>query len=126
VYLKDIISKDLIGYTCSYTPVELLSATGLRPYRLLHGDIDLSKEGEKVVRVDACPMVKSNLAFVSANKERFAALVGSTGCDMESRMFDIVAELTDIPVFVFHNPRTDNPMIFNDEIDWLIKQLENL
>jgi benzoyl-CoA reductase/2-hydroxyglutaryl-CoA dehydratase subunit BcrC/BadD/HgdB len=118
--------KDLIGYACSYIPVELLSATGLRPYRLLHGDIDLSKQGEKLVRVDACPMVKSNLAFVLDNKDRFAALIGSTGCDMSRRMFDIIDELTDIPVYVLHNPRTDNRGIYNDEIDWLIRQLENL
>ncbi|MGB7055780.1 MAG: 2-hydroxyacyl-CoA dehydratase family protein [bacterium] len=124
--MKNGAHKDLIGYACSYIPVELLSATGLRPYRLLHGDINLSKEGEKVVRVDACPLVKSNLAFVLANKNRYAALIGSTGCDMSRRMFDIVAELTDIPVYVLHNPRTENPAIYNDEIDWLKKQLEHL
>jgi benzoyl-CoA reductase/2-hydroxyglutaryl-CoA dehydratase subunit BcrC/BadD/HgdB len=124
--LKNGVYKDLIGYACSYIPVELLSATGLRPYRLLHGDINLSKAGEKVARVDACPLVKSNLARVLANKDRFAALVGSTGCDMSRRMFDIIAELTDIPVYVLHNPRTESSIMYNDEIDWLANQLENL
>lgn len=119
-------AKKLIGYTCSYIPVELLSATGLRPYRLLHGDINLSKEGDKLVRVDACPLVKSNLAFILANTNKFAALVGSTGCDMSRRMFDVVSELTDIPVYILNNPRTDNPKMYSDEIDWLIKQLQNL
>lgn len=119
-------NKDLIGYACSYIPVELLSATDLRPYRLLHGNIDLSKQGEKLVRVDACPMVKSNLAYVLDNKERFAALIGSTGCDMSRRMFDIIAELTDIPTYTLHNPRTENRQIYNDEIDWLVEQLEYL
>ena len=116
----------VIGYACSYIPVEILSATGLHPYRLLHGDINLSKRGEKIVRVDACPMVKSNLAYVLENQEKFAALVGSTGCDMSRRMFDILSERTNIPLYVMNNPRTDNPTIYNDEIDWLVEQLEHL
>ncbi|UCF69884.1 MAG: 2-hydroxyacyl-CoA dehydratase [candidate division WOR-3 bacterium] len=116
---------NLIGYACSYIPVEILSATGLNPYRLLHGDIDLSKKGERFVRVDACPMVKSNLAYVIENQEKFAALIGSTGCDMSRRMFDILSEHTKIPVYVVNVPRTDNPAIYNDEIDWFVKQLEH-
>lgn len=116
----------LIGYTCSYIPVELLSATSMRPYRLLHGDIHLSKEGEKAVRVDACPLVKSNLSYIIKNRNRFSALVGSTGCDMARRMYDVAAELTDLPVYVLNTPRTDNPIIYSDEIDWLVKQLEHL
>ena len=114
----------VIGYACSYIPVEILSATGLRPYRLLHGEINLSHRGEKVVRIDACPMIKSNLAYVLENQDRFAALVGSTGCDMSRRMFDILSEHTKIPVYVVNNPRTDKPEIYSDEIDWLVNQLE--
>jgi len=117
---------ELIGYSCSYIPVEILAATELRPYRLLHGEVNLSKQGEKLVRVDACPMVKSNLSYIMNNQDKFRALVGSTGCDMSRRMFDVVSELTDIPVYVINNPRTDRVQIFNDEIDWLIKQLEHL
>jgi benzoyl-CoA reductase/2-hydroxyglutaryl-CoA dehydratase subunit BcrC/BadD/HgdB len=117
---------ELIGYTCSYIPVEIVAATGLRPYRLLHGEVNLSKQGEKLVRIDACPMVKSNLSYIMNNQGKFSALVGSTGCDMSRRMFDVVKELAEIPVYVINNPRTDRPQIFNDEIDWLVKQLEHL
>jgi len=116
---------NLIGYACSYVPVEILSATGLRPYRLLHGEINLSKKGEKAVRIDACPMVKSNIAYILENKERFAALVGSTGCDMSRRMFDVLSEYTKIPTYVVNNPRTDKAVIYSDEIDWLVRQLEH-
>ncbi len=118
-------AAELIGYTCSYIPVELLAAIGLRPYRLLHGNIELSKAGERLVRVDACPLVKSNLSHIVNNQHKFAAVVGSTGCDMARRMFDVVDRMTDIPVYLLNNPRTDNPKIFNDEIDWLVKQFEH-
>ena len=116
----------LIGYTCSYIPVELLALTGFRPYRLLHGDVDSSKHGEKFVRVDACPVVKSNLDHIISNQHEFAALVGSTGCDMSRRMLDVAAEHADIPVLVINNPRTDKRVIYDDEIDWLVRQLEDL
>ena len=35
----------LIGYTCPYVPVELLSAAGFQPYCLLHGDYELMQRG---------------------------------------------------------------------------------
>jgi|GEM_PF-634475 len=114
----------LIGYTCSYIPVELLSATGLRPYRLLHSELNLSQKGEQLVRVDACPLVKANLGFILENQKRFAAIIGSTGCDMSRRMLEVVRLTTSIPVYVFNNPRTDNFEIFNNEIDLLVKELE--
>ena len=121
--------KKLIGYSCSYTPVELLAATGYKPYRLLHGDARLSNRGEKILRVDACPLVKSNLSYILENKDKFAAVVGVTGCDMARRMFDCLSPpLADssLPVYVINNPRTDKPEIFYDEIARLIEKLERL
>lgn len=121
--------KKLIGYSCSYTPVELLAATGYKPYRLLRGDSRLSGNGEKLLRVDACPLVKSNLSYIIENKDNFAAVVGTTGCDMARRMFDCLSPpLADssLPVYVINNPRTDKPEIFYDEIDRLIEELERL
>ncbi len=122
---SDKFLTGLIGYTCSYIPVEILSATGLRPYRLLHGEIGLSKKGEDFLRIDACPLVKSNVQFVIDHQKNFKTIVGSTGCDMARRFFDVIAEETEIPIYVFNNPRTDNERIYNDEIDWLVKELEN-
>lgn len=116
----------LIGYTCSYIPAELLSATGYKPYRLLHGSYDLSIEGEKALRIDACPLIRSNLGFLMRNQEKFKAIIVSTGCDMSRRLSDVLLELTDIPVFVFNNPRTDNFRIYSDEINQLVVELEIL
>lgn len=125
VYSKRFLTG-LIGYTCSYIPVEILAATGLKPYRLLHGDITLSQEGEKYSRIDACPLVRANLTYIINNQKEFAAVVGSTGCDMARRMFDIINETSNIRLYVLNNPRTNRPDIFSDEIDWLVKELEHL
>jgi len=116
----------LIGYTCPYIPVEILSATGFRPYCLLHGDYDLMQHGTQYARVDACPLVRANIAYIIENKSKFAALVGTTGCDMSRRMFDILGEHTRIPCYLMHQPRTYNQKIHNDEIDWLIDSLSHL
>uniref|UniRef100_A0A7C6ECQ9 2-hydroxyacyl-CoA dehydratase n=1 Tax=candidate division WOR-3 bacterium TaxID=2052148 RepID=A0A7C6ECQ9_UNCW3 len=118
--------KKLIGYTCSYIPVEILAVTGFKPYRLLSGEINLARAGEKILKVDACPLIKSNLSYILENSDKFACIVGSTGCDMARRMFDCLQELSDIPTYIINNPRTDKPEIFYDEIDWLVKELEKL
>lgn len=115
---------ELIGYTCSYIPVELLSATGLIPYRLLHGDLRFSRTGEEKVRADACPLVKSNIGFIVENQKKFACIIGTTGCDMARRMLEVVRLTTNIPVYIFNNPRTDNFDIYSNEIDALICELE--
>lgn len=113
----------LIGYTCPYVPIELLSAAGFQPYCLLHGDYELMQQGSLYARIDACPLVRANIAYVLSHAESFAALVGTTGCDMSRRMFDVISEHTDIPVYVLNVPRTDNPEMFFDEIDWLVQEL---
>lgn len=117
---------ELIGYTCAYIPVELLAATGLKPYRLLHGEIKMAQAGEKHCRVDACPLVKSTLSYVTEHRGEFRCLVGSSGCDMARRMFDILSKTADIPTLVIDNPRTDRFAIYSDEIDWLQKELGNV
>jgi benzoyl-CoA reductase/2-hydroxyglutaryl-CoA dehydratase subunit BcrC/BadD/HgdB len=117
---------ELIGYECSYIPVEILSATGLKPYRLLHGESRLTQAGEKYVRVDACPLVKSAIAYVLEHRDDFRCLVGGSGCDMARRLFEILGQNVDLPVLVIDNPRTDRYQIYSDEIDWLIKELGNV
>ncbi|OGC43863.1 hypothetical protein A2Y85_06645 [candidate division WOR-3 bacterium RBG_13_43_14] len=113
----------LIAYTCSYIPVELLAATGKRPYRLLHGSQEYIAKSQTYVRVDACPLIKANLTYIITNQEKFAAIVGSTGCDMARRLFDVINEFTNIPTLIIDNPRTDRFQIYSDEIDWLVKEL---
>lgn len=120
------LQSGLIGYTCPYIPVEIIAATGQRPYCLLHGNYDLMQQGTLYARIDACPLVRANIAYILNNQKKFVALIGTTGCDMSHRMFDILSEHTDIPLFILHMPRTDNKEIFYDEIDWLINQLEDL
>lgn len=106
--------------------MEILSAAGFRPYCLLHGDYDLMQHGTQYARIDACPLVRANIAYVLENKSNFAALVGTTGCDMSRRMFDILGEHTQIPCYLMHQPRTYNQKIRDDEIDWLIDSLSHL
>lgn len=116
----------LIGYAGPYIPVEMISAAGYQPYSLLHGDYELMQEGTHYVRIDACPLVRANIAYVIRKRTEFAACIGAVGCDMSRRMFDIIHQYTGIPVYILHVPRTDNRQIFDDEIDWLIDELVHL
>lgn len=116
----------LIGYTSPYIPVELIAATGRRPYYLMNANSQLSQQGEKYLRIDACPYIKSMVAYVIEHEQEFSALIGATGCDMMRRSFEVIQKHTSIPVYVLNVPRTDYYKLYSDEIDWLIKELEIL
>lgn len=79
-----------------------------------------------MVKVDACPLVKANLGYLLKNEKRFVGVIGSTGCDMARRQLEVIARFTSLPIHILNNPRTDNPKIFNDEIEELVKFLERL
>ncbi|MBN2621370.1 2-hydroxyacyl-CoA dehydratase [candidate division WOR-3 bacterium] len=115
-----------IGYTCPYIPVEILASTGLQPYCLLHGDFELMQYGTTYARIDACPLVRANIAHILKESDKYAAIVGSTGCDMSRRLLDVISEETEIPVLLIHMPRTNNFSIYSDEIDWLVQQLDRI
>ncbi len=115
-----------IGYTSSYVPVELLSATGAKPYRLLHGTLALSKAAEEFCRIDACPLIRSSIGYLIEHEKDFVAVVGATTCDMSRRMYEIIKMATKIPVYLMNSPRTDYRELYYDEIDWLVSELENL
>jgi benzoyl-CoA reductase/2-hydroxyglutaryl-CoA dehydratase subunit BcrC/BadD/HgdB len=115
-----------LGYTCPHVPVEILASTGLQPYCLLHGDYELMQYGTTYARIDACPLVRANIAHILKESDKYAALVGTTGCDMSRRLFDVVSEATDIPALLIHMPRTDNFPIYSDEIDWLVQRLDRI
>lgn len=118
--------RGVIGYTCSYTPVELIWAAGYRPYRLLHGHPEQMREADRWLRVDACPIARSNLGHLLRHQDDFAAVVGSTGCDMARRLLEVVAEVTGLPVYVLNCPRTDNSLMYREEVAWLWEELHHL
>lgn len=85
-----------VGWLCSYTPVEVLSAAGLRPVRL-PGSV--GREAQAALPVALCPYLKGCLgAALDGAFGSLAGLVVVTGCDGLRRLADVWARY--IPGFV--------------------------
>jgi bzd-type benzoyl-CoA reductase N subunit len=90
---QDIIarsSKPVIGWFCSYTPLEILLAAGLYPYRIL------PEPGRTITRADSyidrnfCPYVRTCLGEALEGKYKFlSGLVVVNSCDPMRRMYDV-------------------------------------
>ena len=57
--------RKIIGYLCAYTPVEMMSAVGLVPYRIFGDMGEPVTQADRVLPVTFCPLVRSlfDLAF---------------------------------------------------------------
>jgi benzoyl-CoA reductase/2-hydroxyglutaryl-CoA dehydratase subunit BcrC/BadD/HgdB len=82
--------KPVVGYFCSYTPVEILSAAGLQPYRIV------PEPGRAMIRADTyidrnfCPYVRTCLGEALDGRYRFLnSLVMVNSCDAMRRMYDV-------------------------------------
>jgi bzd-type benzoyl-CoA reductase N subunit len=90
---QDIIAssgKPVIGWFCSYTPLEILLAAGLYPYRIL------PEPGRNITRADSyidrnfCPYVRTCLGEALEGKYQFlSGLVVVNSCDPMRRMYDV-------------------------------------
>ena len=90
--------RKVIGYLCAFTPVEIITAAGLIPFRI-KGDVD-----EPITRADTqmetiiCPVVRS--AYDVTLKGRYEFLDGLViphACDSISRTYDIWKYSLDVP-----------------------------
>ncbi len=91
-------------------PPEILAGLGIFPLRLAEGGTYLAeREGEKLIRPDACPYCKSLAGNFRSKSGLFGLadmLVGVTTCDMMRRTLEVMASDSDIPVFQLQMPAT--------------------
>ena len=102
--------KKIIGYTCIYAPIEMMSALGLVPYRILGDMGEPITEADKALPPVSCPFMRSclDLAF----KGRYDLLDGVVlvhSCDPQektARIWETYVEhpyvhFIDIPVNIY-------------------------
>ncbi|TAN43944.1 MAG: 2-hydroxyacyl-CoA dehydratase [Nitrospirae bacterium] len=84
------------GYTCNAFPAAVLAGSGLWPVRVLCGtSSDSESAGEKIVRADVCPLVKSLLGNVAEGKSLHAEIdlwIGLYTCDQMRRGMNCLSE----------------------------------
>ena len=121
--------KPTIGYFCTYTPAELISAAGILPVRLRGAGSSESGSADAYLGSRLCTMVRH--ATTLALEERYSFLDGQIGlntCDHVRRCHDIWVKKTEIPFHGFISvPRKQGEYLYpwyREEIDNLKAQIE--
>ena len=75
----------LVGYLCSYTPLEIIDAAGASSVALCGTSDEVIPEAEKVLPANLCPLIKSTYGFAYSQKCPFTyfsdLIIGETTCD---------------------------------------------
>ena len=74
----------LVGYLCSYTPLEIIDAAGAASVALCGTSDEVIPEAEKVLPANLCPLIKSTYGFAYSQKCPFTyfsdMIIGETFC----------------------------------------------
>ena len=96
----------LVGFLCSYTPLEIIDAAGAASVALCGTSDEVIPEAEKVLPANLCPLIKSTYGFAYSQKCPFTyfsdMIIGETTCDGKKKMYEMLAEFK--PVYVIELP----------------------
>ncbi len=97
----------LVGYLCSYTPLEVIDAAGAAAVGLCGTSAETIPAAEAVLPANLCPLVKSTYGFALSGKCPFTyfsdLVVGETTCDGKKKMYELLGEVKD--TYVLHLPQ---------------------
>ena len=97
----------LVGYLCSYTPLEVIDASGASAVGLCGTSDEVIPAAEEVLPANLCPLVKSTYGFAYSQKCPFThfsdLIVGETTCDGKKKMYELLDELK--PTHILHLPQ---------------------
>lgn len=89
----------LVGYLCSYTPIEIIEAAGASGVALCGMSNEPVAEAETVLPKNLCPLIKSTYGFAHADKCPYTyfsdLIVGETTCDGKKKMYELLDEIKD-------------------------------
>jgi len=87
----------LVGFLCSYTPLEIIDAAGASSVALCGTSDEVIPEAEKVLPANLCPLIKSTYGFAYSQKCPFTyfsdMIFGETTCDGKKKMYELLNEL---------------------------------
>ena len=134
IHVKDFkqAGNRLVGFLCSYTPLEIIDAAGASSVALCGTSDEVIPEAEKVLPANLCPLIKSTYGFAYSEKCPFTyfsdMIVGETTCDGKKKMYELLSELKEM--HILHLPQGRDRAYESD--DWyeecglLLKRLEKL
>ena len=134
IHVKDFkqAGNRLVGFLCSYTPLEIIDAAGASSVALCGTSDEVIPEAEKVLPANLCPLIKSTYGFAYSEKCPFTyfsdMIVGETTCDGKKKMYELLSELKE--THVLHLPQGRDRAYESDgwyeECRLLLERLEKL
>ncbi len=99
--LKDAGNK-VVGYFCSYTPVEIFLAAGAVPVGICSFTDETIPEAEQALPRNLCPLIKSSYGFAVTQKCPYMyfsdLVVGETTCDGKKKMYELLGKIKNMHV----------------------------
>ncbi len=122
----------LIGFLCSYTPLEVIDVAGAASVGLCGTSNEVVPDGEKVLPKNLCPLIKSTYGFAYSDKCPYTyfcdMIVGETTCDGKKKMFELLNDIKE--TYVLHLPQSQKrgyaKEIWYQEIKLLKEKLEEM
>ena len=134
IHVKDfkLAGNRLVGFLCSYTPLEIIDAAGASSVALCGTSDEVIPEAEKVLPANLCPLIKSTYGFAYSEKCPFTyfsdMIVGETTCDGKKKMYELLSELKE--THILHLPQGRDRAYESDgwyeECRLLLERLEKL
>lgn len=120
----------LVGTLCSYTPREVIDASGALSIGLCGMSNDPIPDAEKVLPKNLCPLIKSTYGYAYSQKCPYTyftdLIVGETTCDGKKKMYEILNEMK--PTHILHLPQSQDRAyaadIWYEEVKLLKEELE--
>ena len=134
IHVKDFkqAGNRLVGFLCSYTPLEIIDAAGASSVALCGTSDEVIPEAEKVLPANLCPLIKSTYGFAYSEKCPFTyfsdMIVGETTCDGKKKLYELLSELKE--THILHLPQGRDRAYESDgwyeECRLLLERLEKL
>ncbi|GAA0126051.1 double-cubane-cluster-containing anaerobic reductase [Clostridium sp. CTA-19] len=122
--------KNVVGVFCTYTPYEVIYASGAIPVGLCGMSDEPIPDAEKHLPKNLCPLIKSSYGFALTEKCPYTyfsdLLVGETTCDGKKKMYEYLGKIK--PMHVMHLPQAQDRehalKVWKNEIEYLKECLE--
>lgn len=132
IRVKELKDKghNVVGVFCTYTPMEIIYASGAYPVGLCGMTDEAIPDAEKHLPKNLCPLIKSSYGFAVSEKCPYTyfsdLLIGETTCDGKKKMYEYLGEIK--PMHVMHLPqgadREHAVKVWKDEMIHLKEVLE--
>lgn len=109
IRMKELKEKGrkVVGFFCSYTPLELVEAAGAEAVALCGSSEEGIADAEKVLPKTLCPLIKASYGLAVTDKCPYFyfsdMILAETTCDGKKKMYELMAEVK--PTHVMQLPQ---------------------